>query len=83
MCERLAPKHRKLMLEDPVWPSSTWSVCRSPRPSNRGNLVAITAMILMRPGEGHLEACLMLALNRRFMTYTLSPDRTAQKQAEE
>ena len=36
-------------------------------------------MILMRPGEGHLEACPMPALNRRFTTYTLTPDRTAQR----
>ena len=41
------------------------------------------AMILMRPGEGHLEACPMPALNRQFTTYTLTPDRTAQKQAAE
>jgi isopenicillin-N N-acyltransferase-like protein len=40
-------------------------------------------MILMRPGEGHLEACPMPALNRHFTTYTLTPDRTAQRQAAE
>ena len=40
-------------------------------------------MILMRPAEGHLEACLMPALNRQFTTYTLTPDRAAQKQAAE
>jgi len=63
--------------------ASPWSVCRPPRPNNRGALVATTAMILMRPGEGHLEACPMPALNRRFTTYSLTPDRTAQKQAAE
>ena len=42
-------------------------------------MVATSAMILMRPAEGHLEACPMPALNRRFTTYTLTPDRTAQR----
>ena len=32
-------------------------------------------MILMRPGEGHLEACPMPALNKQFTTYTLTPIR--------
>jgi isopenicillin-N N-acyltransferase-like protein len=40
-------------------------------------------MILMRPGEGHLEACPMPALNKRFTTYSLTPDAVAQKQAAE
>ena len=40
-------------------------------------------MVLMRPGEGHLEAYPMPALNRKFTTYALTPDRTAQKQAAE
>jgi isopenicillin-N N-acyltransferase-like protein len=62
---------------------SPWSVCRPPRPNNRGNIVATSAMILMRPGEGHLEACPMPALNRRFTTYALTPDSVAQKQAAE
>jgi isopenicillin-N N-acyltransferase-like protein len=62
---------------------SPWSVCRPPRPNNRGNMVATSAMILMRPGEGHLEACPMPALNRQFTTYMLTPDRVAQKQAAE
>jgi isopenicillin-N N-acyltransferase-like protein len=62
---------------------SPWSVCRPPRPNNRGNLVATSAMILMRPGEGHLEACPMPALNKRFTTYTLTPDVAAQRQAAE
>ena len=63
--------------------ASPWSVCRPPRPNNRGAIVATTAMILMRPGEGHLEACPMPALNRHFTTYSLTPDRTAQRQAAE
>ncbi|MFI5029645.1 MAG: C45 family autoproteolytic acyltransferase/hydrolase [Reyranellales bacterium] len=62
---------------------SPWSVCRPPRPNNRGNIVATSAMILMRPGEGHLEACPMPALNKRFTTYSLTPDAVAQKQAAE
>ena len=61
--------------------ATPYSVCRPPRPNNRGAMVATSAMILMRPGEGHLEACPMPALNRRFTTYTLTPDRLAQKQA--
>jgi isopenicillin-N N-acyltransferase-like protein len=86
--EQLAPKLGTLTLEDfraaffDDW-NAPWSVCRPPRANNRGNLVATSAMILMRPGEGHLEACPMPALNKRFTTYTLSPDRTAQKQAAE
>ncbi len=86
--ELLAPRRGKLTLEDfrsaffDDW-NSPWSVCRPPRPNNRGNLVATSAMILMRPGEGRLEACPMPALNRRFTSYSLTPDRTAQKQAAE
>ena len=86
--EQLAPKRGKLTLDDfraaffDDW-NAPWSVCRPPRPNNRGNLVATSAMILMRPGEGHLEACPMPALNKRFTTYTLTPDRTAQRQAAE
>ena len=86
--EQLGPKRSKLTLDDfraaffDDW-GSPWSVCRPPRPNNRGNLVATSAMILMRPGEGHLEACPMPALNKRFTTYALTPDRTAQKQAAE
>ena len=86
--EQLTPKRGRLTLEDfraaffDDW-NAPWSVCRPPRPNNRGNLVATSAMILMRPGEGRLEACPMPALNKRFTTYTLTPDRTAQKQAAE
>ena len=86
--EQLGPKRGKLTLEDfraaffDDW-NAPWSVCRPPRPNNRGNLVATSAMILMRPGDGHLEACPMPALNKRFTTYTLTPDRSAQKQAAE
>jgi len=86
--EQLSPKHGKLTLEDlrqaffDDW-GAPWSVCRPPRLSVRGVMTATTAMILMRPGEGHLEACPMPALNRRFTTYTLTPDRTAQRAAAE
>jgi len=86
--EQLSPKHGKLTLEDlrqaffDDW-GAPWSVCRPPRLSVRGVMTATTAMILMRPGEGHLEACPMPALNRRFTTYTLTPDRIAQRAAAE
>jgi isopenicillin-N N-acyltransferase like protein len=86
--EQLSPKHGTLTLEDFRQAffddyASPWSVCRPPRPNNRGNLVATSAMILMRPGDGHLEACPMPALNKRFTSYSLTPDLTAQKQAAE
>jgi isopenicillin-N N-acyltransferase-like protein len=86
--DHLGRKRGKLTLEDFREAffddyAAPWSVCRPPRPNNRGNIVATSAMILMRPGEGHLEACPMPALNRHFTTYTLTPDRTAQKQAAE
>src|SRR5258708_18570499 len=86
--EQLGPKRGKLTLDDfraavfDDW-NAPWSVCRPPRPNNRGNLVATSAMILMRPGDGHLEACPMPALNRRFTTYTLTADQTSQRQAAE
>jgi isopenicillin-N N-acyltransferase-like protein len=86
--EQLVPKRGKLTLEDfraafsDEW-GTPWSVCRPPRLNTRGVQTATTAMILMRPAEGHLEACPMPALNRRFTTYKLTPDRTAQRQAAE
>ncbi len=86
--DQLGPKRGKLTLDDFRQAffddyASPWSVCRPPRANNRGAMVATAAMILMRPGEGHLEACPMPALNKQFTTYTLTPDRTAQKQAAE
>ncbi|MBX9946753.1 MAG: hypothetical protein K2Y40_21940 [Reyranella sp.] len=54
-------------------------MCRPPRPNVLGVLTATTAMILLRPGEGHLEACPMPTLNKTFTTYTLTPARVAQK----
>jgi isopenicillin-N N-acyltransferase-like protein len=84
--EQLVPRRGKLTLEDlrqaffDDW-GSPYSVCRPPRLNTRGVMTATTAMILMRPGEGHLEACPMPALNRRFTTYTLTPDQTAQQRA--
>ncbi|HYC65215.1 MAG TPA: acyl-CoA--6-aminopenicillanic acid acyltransferase, partial [Reyranellaceae bacterium] len=86
--DQLGPKRGKLTLEDfrqaffDDW-GSPWSVCRPPRMNTRGVMTATTAMILMRPGEGHLEACPMPALNRRFTAYKLTPDRTAQRAAAE
>ena len=86
--DSLTPKRGKLTLDDFREAffddyQAPYSVCRPPRPNNRGALVSTSAMILMRPGEGHLEACPMPALNRKFTTYALTPDRTAQKQAAE
>jgi isopenicillin-N N-acyltransferase-like protein len=84
--DQLSPKRGKLTLDDfrsaffDDW-GSPWSVCRPPRLNARGVATATTAMILMRPGEGHLEACPMPSLNKRFTTYSLTPDRTAQRQA--
>jgi isopenicillin-N N-acyltransferase-like protein len=86
--DRLAPNNGKLTLDDfraaffDDW-NAPWSVCRPPRPNSRGVMTATSAMILMRPVEGRLEACPMPALNRRFTTYRLTPDRTAQRQAAE
>ena len=86
--DQLVPKRGKLTLEDfraaffDDW-GAPWSVCRPPRLNTRGVQTATTAMILMRPGEGHLEACPMPALNRHFTTYSLTPDRTAQRAAAE
>ena len=86
--DQLSPKRGKLTLEDfrtaffDHW-NAPWSVCRPPRTNTRGVMTATTAMILMRPGEGHLEACPMPALNQQFTTYTLKPDQTAQRQAAE
>ena len=86
--DQLSPKRGKLTLEDFRQAffddyATPYSVCRPPRPNNRGAIVATSAMILMRPGEGHLEACPMPALNKTFTTYTLTPDRVAQRQAAE
>jgi isopenicillin-N N-acyltransferase-like protein len=86
--DHLAPKRGQLTLDDfreaffDDW-GSPWSVCRPPRLNPRGVMVATSAMILMRPGEGYLEACPMPAYNRRFTTYSLTPDRTAQRAAAE
>jgi isopenicillin-N N-acyltransferase-like protein len=86
--DSLTPKRGKLTLDDFREAffddyQTPYSVCRPPRPNNRGAMVATSAMILMRPGEGHLEACPMPALNKQFTTYSLTPDRAAQKQAAE
>lgn len=84
----LMPGRGKLALDDlreaffDDW-GTPFSVCRPPRLNTRGVMTATTAMILMRPAEGHLEACPMPALNRRFTTYTLTPDQTAQRRAAE
>ena len=84
--DQLGSRRGKLTLEDfrgaflDDW-NAPWSVCRPPRMNTRGVQTATTAMILMRPAEGHLEACPMPALNRRFTTYSLTPDRVAQRAA--
>lgn len=58
---------------------SPWSVCRPPRRNLEDNLSATVAMILMRPGEGHMEIAPLPALNRQFTTYSLfeAPRRAA------
>lgn len=48
------------------------SVCRPPRPSERGNLSATVAMIVMDPAAGTMEVCPLPAINRRFTTYGLT-----------
>ena len=74
--DRLGPRRGKLTLDDfraaffDDW-GTPWSVCRPPRLNARGVQTATTAMILMRPTEGHLEACPMPALNKRFTRYSL------------
>ena len=85
--DQSAPKRGKLTLDDfrsaffDDW-NSPWSVCRPPRLNTRGVKTATTAMILMRPGEGHLEACPMLVAQTSALRPTsLTPDRTAQRQA--
>ena len=88
LAQKLDPGRGKLTLDDlrgaffDDW-GTPFSVCRPPRLNTRGVMTATTAMVLMRPGEGHLEACPMPALNRNFTTYALTPDRIAQKQAAE
>lgn len=72
----LAAKRGALTLDDlrtalsDDW-QSPWSVCRPPRPNLLGNLSATAAMILMRPGEGLMEACPLPARNPRFTSYRL------------
>jgi len=86
LAHHLGPGRDKLTLDDfrnaffDDW-NAPWSVCRPPRLNTRGVKTATTAMILMRQGEGHLEACPMPSLNKRFTTYSLTPDRIAQRQA--
>ncbi|MBM3643048.1 MAG: acyl-CoA--6-aminopenicillanic acid acyltransferase [Alphaproteobacteria bacterium] len=86
--ESLGPKRGRLTLDDlraaffDDW-GTPWSVCRPPRPNNRGAIVATAAMILMRPGEGHMEIAPLPALNRSFTTYRLEPDREATRRAAE
>jgi isopenicillin-N N-acyltransferase-like protein len=85
---RLATKLGGLTLEDlrqafrDDW-GAPWSVCRPPRPNLHGVMVATAATILMRPADGHLEACAMPAHNRHFSPYSLTPDRVARRAAAE
>jgi isopenicillin-N N-acyltransferase like protein len=48
-----------------------WSVCRPPRKSLTSNLTATVAMIVMDPGAGSMDVCMLPALNRSFTTFSL------------
>ena len=90
------PVRLSMMLEGLTSPWTMPSRCRAARPARHSRRTWIATpgfkreaakfeeyVTLMRPAEGHLEACPMPALNRRFTTYTLTPDRIAQRQAAE
>ena len=51
---------------------SPWSVCRPPRHSGNQNLSATVAMIVIEPALGHMEVCVLPALNRNFTSYSLT-----------
>lgn len=59
-----------------------YAVCRPPRPSERGNLSATVAMIVMEPAEGRMEIAPLPALNRRFTEYRLSDEGRSRTAAE-
>jgi isopenicillin-N N-acyltransferase like protein len=48
-----------------------WSVCRPPRRSLTSNLTATVAMIVMDPGAGSMDVCMVPAHNKAFITFSL------------
>ncbi|MGK9233478.1 acyl-CoA--6-aminopenicillanic acid acyltransferase [Inquilinus limosus] len=58
-----------------------YAVCRPPRPSQRNNLSATVAMVIMRPAEGTMEVAPLPALNRTFTTYSLDLSRRTKNAA--
>jgi len=53
--------------------ATPYSVCRPPRPSQSGNLVATVAMIAMEPAAGLMEVAPLPAVSKTFTTYRLPP----------
>ena len=60
---------------------SPFSVCRPPRPGQRGDITASVAMILLEPGKGVMEVAPLPALNRHFTCYSLTGEPFATEQA--
>lgn len=58
-----------------------WSVCRPVRPGVGGGTTATVAMIVMQPGAGVMEVCMMPATQRRFVRFDLN-ERAARAAAE-
>jgi len=48
-----------------------WSVCRPPRQSNKNNLSATVAMIVMEPATGRMEVAMLPAENATFLQYSI------------
>jgi isopenicillin-N N-acyltransferase-like protein len=57
--------------------ATPWSVCRPPRLSLEGNMVATVAMLVMQPGKGTMELAPLPALNKTFTRYTLELEAAA------
>ena len=60
---------------------SPFSVCRPPRPGQRGDITASVAMILLEPGKGVMEVAPLPALNRHFTCYGLTGEPFATEKA--
>lgn len=53
--------------------ASPYAVCLPPRPAATGDTLSATVMmIVIKPGEGWMEICPLLALNRDFTGYALA-----------
>jgi isopenicillin-N N-acyltransferase-like protein len=57
--------------------ATPWSVCRPPRRTINGTMVATVAMIVMEPARGVMDVAPLPALDRRFTTYRLGASRPA------